>query len=232
MNAKWALESANRVLAVDLSDVPVDRVTQFVVGWLRGLFEQSRVVATLTIAGMAASAAPNRRCFIEISMRLHWLHDLPQSDRAGAVDAMLENEREQTVKTFEHLNNMGWETTPDLTEMNAFVLSVTANGKIKDQARKFAAAAHATEIKNPGAFGAWREDSSYAHATGYLAGAYAPIADDEIGVGKPNVLDPDLDAHRMMTVFVVMLAYGLLLEEGTDESVATSVADAFFSARL
>jgi hypothetical protein len=227
-NAEYALASAHRVLAVELSLVPVDRVTQFVVGWLRASFEQSKVVATLALVDMSPAAAPNRRCFIEIAMRLHWLHDLPQSDRAGAVDAMLDAEREQTLKTFDHLREMGWEEEPDFEAMNAFVLNVTSNGQIKDQARKFSSAAHATVVKNPGPFRAWREESSYAHATGYLAGAYAPVSGDIMGVGLPHVLDPDLDAHRMMTVFVIMLTYRLLVEEGTDEALAMTIVEAFF----
>lgn len=35
------------------------------------------------------------------------------------------------------------------------------------------------------------EESSFAHAAGYLAGTYAPVAGDRLGVGQPNVSDPD-----------------------------------------
>jgi hypothetical protein len=141
---------------------------------------------------------------------------------------MLDAEREQTLKTFDHLREMGWDDEPDFAEMNAFVLNVTSNGRIKDQARKFASAAHSTVVQNPGPFRAWREESSYAHATGYLAGAYAPVSDDVMGVGRPHVLDPDLDAHRMMTIFVIMLTYRLLIEEGTEEALAMTIVNAFF----
>ena len=228
VNARYANESADRVLGVDLSGVPLSRTNQFIVGWLRAFFEQSRVIATLTAANMAPAAAPNRRMFTEIALRLHWLHDLAPEDRAGAADAMLEHEREQTVKTFEHMRVMGWESAVDLTDMNAFVLDETKNGRIKDQARKIAAAAHSTDVKNAGLFRAWREESSYAHASGYLAGAYAPASNNKLGGGTPPVTDSDLEAHRLVTLFVVTLAHQLLRENETAEPVAMSFVNAFF----
>ena len=228
MNAQYAKQSAERVLAVDLSKVPLSRTNQFIVGWLRACFEQSLVIATLTKANMAPAAAPNRRMFAEIALRLHWLHDLAPVDRAGAIDAMLEQEREQTVKTFQHMRDMGWESTVDFTDMNAFVLNETKNKRIKDQARKFAAAAHSTDVKNAGLFRAWREESSYAHATGYLAGAYAPANENRLGTGTPPVVDTDLESHRLVTLFVVTLAHRLLIENDTAEPVAMSLVNAFF----
>ena len=228
VNARYAKESADRVLAVDLSQVPLSRINQFVVGWLRAFFEQSLVIATLTAASMAPAAAPNRRMFAEIALRLHWLHDLAPEDRAGAVDAMLEQEREQTVKTFQHMRDMGWESVVDLTEMNAFVLNETKDKRIKDQARKFAAAAHSTDVKNAGLFGAWRNESSYAHASGYLAGAYAPSKNNALTLGTPPVADADLETHRMVTLFVITLVHRLLVETETSEQVAMSIVNAFF----
>ena len=231
VNAEYAMESSKRVLAVDFSDVPLTRTTQFVVGWLRASFEQSRVIATLAVSNMSPAAGPNRRLFAEIALRLQWLHDLTPEERGGAVDAMLEQEREQTLKTAEHMRNMGWEGEVDFTEMNAFILEVTKNGRIKDQARKIAAAAHSTEVKNVGLFAAWREESSYAHATGYLAGAYAPSDHDTVGSGAPAVIDATLEAHRMGTIFVVFLAYRLLIESETPEPIAMRFVNAFFELR-
>lgn len=230
-NADYARRSAEAVLAVDLGDVPLNRVTQISVGWLRAAFEQSRVIACLTVAGMSSSAAPARRLYAELCIRTHWLHSLPKEDRAGAVDAMLDHERNNTVRTFDHLREMGWDGDVDLTEMNEFVLNVTDNGRVRNQAQKFAAAAHATDVKNTGLFRAWREESSYAHASGYLAGAFAPMVNNRLGTGAPPVLDPDLEAHRMVQLFIVIVAYRLLVDEGTSESAATRALDAFLAVR-
>lgn len=229
VNADYARRSADAVLSVDLSEVPLTRVTQFIVGWFRSAFDQSRVIADLVSRGMASSGGPNRRLFAELAIRLHWLNDLAPADRQGAVDAMLDWERTNTEKTFKHLREMGWEDDVDLTEMKDFILDVTVDNKIRDQATKFAAAAHATEVKNTGLFHVWRDESSYAHATGYLASSHAPAGYDQLGRGAPPVVAADLEAHRLVQLFIVTMTCRLLVEEGADRSVATNVMDAFFS---
>lgn len=50
-SAKYTLRTANAVLTVDFGEVPVTRVSQFAVGWLRAAFAQSRIIATLTASG-------------------------------------------------------------------------------------------------------------------------------------------------------------------------------------
>lgn len=65
--ANCALAATNRTLAADLSGIPLTRVTQFALGWMRAAFDQSRVIATLTKSGVAAAASPNRRPFAEIA---------------------------------------------------------------------------------------------------------------------------------------------------------------------
>ena len=228
VNAEAVIASAERILAVDLSRVPSTHVTQFVVGWLRNFFEQSRVIATLTLAGRPYAASPNTRSWLETALRMQWLHDVPHEDRLGAVDAMLDHEREHETKTFEHLATLGAAVEVDLSQMNDFVLNVTDKGPVKDQARKFASAVHATDVKAADLYRWWRDETHYSHAGGFLAGAYAP-AGPPLRRGTPPVIDPDLEAHRILSVFVVTLVYELLREEGTDDDVAMALVTAFFS---
>lgn len=190
-NANFALAATKRALAADLSGIPLTRVTQFVLGWMRAAFDQSRVIATLTKGGLTASASPNRRSFAEIAVRLQWLHMVDQSDRAGALDAMLEHERELTEKNQEHLRDMGYSSDRDLSKMRELVLD-SAGGALKDQARRVLAAAKSNESLSVGLYAAWREETQYTHATGAMAVAYAPATGDD---RFPRVMDPDLTSH-------------------------------------
>lgn len=228
INSASAKESADRVLAVDLSGVPLTRTTQFIVGWLRSIFEQSRAIACLTVDGLAHAAAPNRRSFAETVVRLQWLHGMSQADRAGALDEMIEHERELTRKAFNALSEMGYDSTVDLSEMEAMVLQAASNGRVKNQARQFLAAAKSTTGQSVGLYYAWREETQYTHATGALAASYAPDTKGAMGDGKPPVADPDLESHRMATMLAITLAYNLLLDEGVDESLARTIINAFF----
>lgn len=229
VNAEVALHTANAVLAVDLSNVPLTRVTQFIVGWCRAAFAQSRVIAHLTLNGMSSAAGPNRRLFSELAIRLQWLRDLPRDVRPSAVDEILEMARESKRGTHKHLRDMGWDVGFDPTEMDAFVLS-SAEGALKDQARKFASAAHATEVKNGPVFAMWREDSYLAHPTGPLAGDYAPAIDDEVlGSGEPLELDPDLTGHRDISLLIIATTGALLTDEGVESEAVERMTSAFFS---
>ncbi len=228
VNAEFATSSADRVLAVDLSKLPLSRTTQFIVGWLRSIFEQSRAIAALTTAGMAHAAAPNRRSFAEAMVRLQWLHGMPEAERAGALDAMIENERELTRKAVKAISDMGYESTVDLTDMESMVLQATDHGPVKDQARQFLAAAKSTMGQSVGLYYAWREETQYTHATGALAASYAPDEHGTLGKGKPPVADFDLDAHRLVTVLAITLTYQLLVDEGVDKELAMTIVDAFF----
>jgi hypothetical protein len=232
INGDYAARSARAMLSLDLSAVPLTRVTQFVVGWFRAAFDQSLLIADLSMRGRASAAAPNRRLFAELAVRLHWLHDLSRSDRPGAIDAALDWERKNQEKTFDHMRKMGWESEVDLTDMREFVLNVTDNGEVRNQAEKFAAAAYATDVKNAGLYRAWREESSYAHATGFLAGSYAPAEHDTwLDTGEPPVADPDLEAHRLTQLFVLTMTHRLLIQDGAPEEVASRMFDAFMSVR-
>lgn len=229
VNAEWIVRSAEAVLAVDLADVPLTRVTQFIVGWCRAAFAQSQVVGQLAISGTPSASAPNRRLFAELAIRLQWMLDLPKEVRPAAVDEILEVAREAKRGTLNHLRDMGWDVGFDPTEMDAFVLA-RATGDVKNQARKFTAAAHATEVKNGPVFAMWREDSYLAHPTGPLAGEYAPAIDNEVlGQGLPGVVDHDLAGHRDISMLVIMTTCSLLINEGVGDAAVTRLSGAFFS---
>ncbi|WP_427174511.1 hypothetical protein [Arthrobacter sp. 92] len=154
--------------------------------------------------------------------------DLPKEVRPSAVDEILKVARETRLGTHKHLRDMGWDMEFDPTEMNAFVLA-DANGDVKNQARKFAPAAHATAVKNGPVFAMWREDSYLAHPTGPLAGEYAPAIDNEIlGQGLPSVLDQDLSGHRDISMLVIMTTCSLLTDEGVGDAAVTRLSSAFF----
>lgn len=227
-NAETARQSARAVLAVDFEAAALTRVTQFFLGWCRAAFAQSLVIADLTAHNMASAAAPNRRLFEELAVRLHWLHDLKAEDRPGAVDAMLNQDRDNVEKTHKHMADMGWEGKSDFAQMRDFVLNVIDDGRIRNQAKKFTAAAFATETKNVGLFGAWRDESSYAHATGLLAGSYAPADGTPRVLATPPVPDADLEGHRFTQLFIVALTYRMLIQERAMEHVAKALIDAFF----
>jgi hypothetical protein len=134
-SADYTLRAANAVLAVNLSEVPVTRVSQFAVGWLRAAFEQSRVIATLTASELSHAAAPNRRAFWELVIRMLWLEDMPQADRAKAADTMLDHDRTNESKTDKYMRENGLPSDIDVAEMKAFFLDVSEDKLIKDGAK-------------------------------------------------------------------------------------------------
>jgi hypothetical protein len=226
-NANYALAATKRTLAADLSGIPLTRVTQFALGWMRAALDQSRVIATLTKEGLAGAASPNRRSFAEIAVRLQWLQMTKQSDRASALDAMLEHERELTEKNQLHLRDMGYASDRDLSKMRDLVLE-SAGGALKDQARRFLAAAQSNESLSVGLYAAWREETQYTHATGAMAVAYAPAKGDD---PFPYVVDPDLTSHVYALFLVLTLTFHLLVEEGVARESAMVVVDSFLGTR-
>ena len=199
-----------------------------IVGWMRSAFEQSRAIATLTLAGLDHAGAPNRRAFAEIVVRLQWLQAMPQQDRAGVVDALIDEDRKQTRRAFTHLGEMGHERVVDLSDMESMLLEVTEQGPLRDQARSFVAAAKATQGQSVGLYYAWREETQYTHATSVLAVAHAPERDGLIGTGRPPVADADLEGHRLATVLAVALVHRLLVDVGVAEDLAVAVMTAYF----
>lgn len=227
VNAEYVRRSADAVLAVDLSEVPASHVNQFAIGWMRAAFEQSRIIASLTSSGMGHAAAPNRRAFWELVLRLLWLGDMPQAQRETAADTMLANDRATETATDRHMREMGLESNIDVAAMEEFVLNVSDDKRLKSQAKTLTEAAKSTELNSGIVYRLWREDSTWAHATGFLAGYYAPAGETTVGEGKPPVIDHDLEAHRLATMFIVFAVGFILKDEGVSAELAAAPAVAF-----
>lgn len=228
--AGYTLRAANAVLTVDLAEVPVTRVSQFVVGWLRAAFEQSRIIAMLTASGLGHAAAPNRRAFWEVTIRLLWLRDIPQPDRASAADTMLDHERKTEIKTDEYMRTNGLRSDIDVAEMEAFVLNVTKD-KLRSEATNLTHAVKGTDTNLWMVYRLWREDSTWTHATGFLAGSYAPAKnDDTMGIGRPPHIDANLEAHNAAAAIMSATVADLLLDEGTPSDRATAPMLAYLQA--
>ncbi|WP_146070883.1 hypothetical protein [Arthrobacter sp. B1805] len=229
--ADYTLRAAKAVLTVDLSGVPATRVSQFAVGWLRAAFEQSRIIATLEAAGLGHAAAPNRRAFWELTIRILWLGDMPRSERAGAADTMLANERTNETKTHEYMQRNGLPSDIDVAEMEEFVLNISENKVIKTGADKLAHAVEKSGMNLRMVYRLWKEDSTWAHATGFLAGQYAPTDDGEtMGKGKPRHVDQELEAHGLAAMVVTAMVADILIDEGTTRDLASAPLLAYFGA--
>jgi hypothetical protein len=221
------IATAERMIAVDFSDVAATHTRQVLVGWMRHAFEQSRVIAQLNLAGLGHAAAPNRRSFFETLVRILWLDGIDQADRAGTVDAMLSEDKNNARKEVDALRAMGLDVDADLEEMESVVLNVTSVGRFKDQARVFLHAAQASEISTAGLYRGWRQETQYSHATAVLGGTYAPNYDDRIGSGRPPQADADLESLWLATALVAAMAMQLLKDEGV--SMADELLTAFFA---
>lgn len=226
------IATAERVLAFDFAGVPVTRVTQFVIGWICAAFEQSRAIAALKRAGLAHAGAPNRRSFAEILVRFQWLYSMDASNRLGALDAMIEDEKRLERNFYGHLAEMGYDSDVDLSDMEAVITEPIADPQIAAQARRFLDAAKATEGAAIGLYYAWRAETQCMHATAALAAAYAPAGTSGDVRTQPPVVDPDLETHRMATMLAISLAYGLLVDEGVAPESAKKLVAAFFDGRI
>jgi len=230
VHAGYTLRAAKAVLAVDLAEVPVTRVSQFIVGWLRAAFEQSRIIAMLTASGLGHAAAPNRRAFWELTIRLLWLRDTPQPDRASAAETMLDNERKTETKTDGYMRSNGLPSDIDVAEMEKFVLNVSKD-KLRSEATNLTHAVKGTDTNLWMIYRLWREDSTWTHATGFLAGSYAPArSDDTMGMGKPPHIDERLEAHNAAAAVITATVADLLLDEGTARELAAAPMLAYFQA--
>jgi hypothetical protein len=230
LNADSVARSARAVLRVDLDDHQFrNRVAQVAVGLCRAAFAQSSVVATLAKADLLSAAAPNRRLVLEIALRLHWLEGLSQEDRRLAVDTMLAKDRADTTKMLDYLRDAGHESDFDPTEMDAFELSDAAKGAIHQQVTRLRAAADSSEVQPWSIFTMWLAETQFAHASGALAGKYAPTHDDlHMSSGVPDPTDPDLEAHRVIQAHIVMTTSRILRDEGFPEETANRITAAFF----
>lgn len=230
LNADSVARSAAAVLSVDLSDYRFrNRVAQVAVGLCRAAFAQSNVVATLAREDLLDAAAPNRRLVLEIALRLHWLDGLKREDRRRAVDTMLAKDRADTTKLLDYLRDAGHGADFDPTEMNAYELDDAARGAVHQQATRLGAAADSSEVQPWSIYSMWMAETQFAHASGNLAGKYAPTHDDlHLATGSPDPMDPDLEAHRVLQMHVVVTTSHILREEGFPEETANRMSRAFF----
>lgn len=230
-SADYTLRAANAVLALDLGEVPVSRVSQFAVGWLRAAFEQSRIIAMLTASGLGHAAAPNRREFWELTIRVLWLGDMPPSDRATAADTMLDLERTNETKTDKYMRENCLPSNIDVADMEAFILNVSEAKPIKAESKLLTEAVKGTGMNLWMVYRLWREDSTWTHATGFLAGRYAPTNDDDtMGAGEPPHIDLNLEAHRYAAMVLTATVGDILKAEGSTSELAVAPMVAYFEA--
>lgn len=117
--------SARRSKRRRLRAVPVTRVNQFAVGWMRAAFEQSRVIAKLTQGGMSHAAAPNLLSFWELAVRLHWFAEMRKSQRKKEVNIMLDQGRSTENTTHKQLESMSFPSDIGTALMGEFVLDTS-----------------------------------------------------------------------------------------------------------
>lgn len=221
-NAKHAMNSATAVLNLNFSRVVPSRANQFTVGWLRAAFTQSRVIIGLYLDGQGHHSAPNRRNFWELALRLLWLHNVDSADREGALNTMLSNDRWYESQTHRYLNGMNLHSDIDIKAMEEILLAVSPDKDMREQARQIAKAAKSLHHQGAHIYRLWRQDSAWTHASGFLAGQYAPVANDTLSAGQPRVIDPDLSIHRLVGILIAFVASGVLLEEGAPRDLAMS----------
>lgn len=213
------ITTAERMLALELADIPLARDSQFIIGWMRAAYDQSRVIAKLTSDGLAHAAAPNRRAFSEIAFRLLWLRSLDRGQRAPALDTMIANEKRLTTGFYDTLKEMGYEHEIDLSEMEKVVADVIDDKELRQQVKAVTDAAKAAP-KTLGLYSAWREETQYTHATAHLAVAYAPEEPaNRLGRGEPPLQHADLDLHHMVCLLIATLTVELLKDAGVDPDV-------------
>lgn len=224
-----ALRASDAVLAIDMSDVRIaNRAPQVIVGWCRAAFAQIQAIATLLAAGVGTAHGPNLRLLLESEIRLLWLNSLPVEQRAAAVDELLDHERSNTKRTIEGVRAAGFDVEFDLDEMLEFPLDSTSKGRLFDQAKNFTAAAKAAKVDVM--YALWRETSGLAHASGRLAGDYAPVKDkSRLGAGEPEPLDPSLETLAETMLLIVSVTAALLVDEGVDKELAGRFLQAYLS---
>lgn len=225
-----AMRAADAVLAVDMSDVLIrNRVPQTVVGWCRAVFAQIRAIGILIDAGVDSSHGPNQRLVFEAAVRLVWLNSLDVEQRGSAVDEMLGHECKNTKRTIDGARAAGFDADFDLDEMLEFPLDSKGAGRLYEEAKNFAAASTASGSEV--IYSLWREASGLAHASGRLAGDYAPVTDrSTIGTGKPAPLDQDHESLADVMLLTVVLTAGLLVDEGISRDHAARFTNAYLRA--
>lgn len=224
------IATADRMLALDLSYIPAAYDSQFIIGWMRAAYEQSKVIATLTAQGLAHAAAPNRRAFMEIAFRLLWLRTLDVEKRGPVLEGFIVREKNLTTGFYDTLKEMGYEYEFDLSEMDEVVADMLEDKELRQQVKAVTDAAKAAPI-TLGLFSAWREETQYTHATGHLAVAYAPKTEnDRVGRDEPPIQHGDLDTHHMVTFLVGTLVADLLKDAGLSQKAVEPILFAAWNA--
>jgi hypothetical protein len=142
---------------------------------------------------------------------------------------MLAKDRADTNKMLDYLRDAGHEVDFDPAEMDAFELDAVEKGAIHQQATRLRAAADSSDIQPWSVYSMWMGETQFAHASGALAGKYAPTRDNlHLSHGTPDPMDPDLEAHRVLQVLIVMTTCRILRDEGFPEENANRLAVAFF----
>lgn len=225
------ISTADRMLALDLSYIPAAYDSQFIIGWMRAAYEQSKVIATLTAQGLAHAAAPNRRAFVEIAFRLLWLRTLDVEQRGPVLEGFVVREKNLTTGFYDTLKEMGYEHDIDLSAVDEVVAEMLEDKDLRQQVKAVTDAAKAAPI-TLGLFTAWREETQYTHATGHLAVAYAPKTDDDrVGQDVPPTQHGNLDTHHMLTLLVGTLVAELLKEAGLPPKAVEPILFAAWDAR-
>ncbi|MBO2990696.1 hypothetical protein [Leucobacter tardus] len=217
------IATADRMLALDLSYMPAAYDSQFIIGWMRAAYDQSRVIASLAAQGLGHAAAPNRRAFVEIAFRLLWLRTLDVEARGPVLETFVAREKNLTTGFFDTLKEMGFDHDIDLSAMENVVAEMMADKELKQQVKAVTDAAKAAPI-TLGLYTAWREETQYTHATGHLAVAYAPKTEaDRVGRDEPPVQHGDLNTHHMITLLVGTLTAELLKDAGLPQKAVEPI---------
>lgn len=218
------------MLGADLSDVKFRSRTEQVVGLCRAAFAQSKVIAALSKTDILSAAAPYRRLVLEIALRLHWLQGLSIEERRKAVDTMLAKDRQNTNRLLAYLRDAVHEADFDPTEMDAFELDDETRGAIHQQSTRLNAAVDSNVVKPWAIYSTWLAETQFSHASGNLAGQYAPTLDNiRISGGTPDPMDPDLEAHRLLQVHIIVMTGYLLTGESLPKEFAGRIPAAFFA---
>lgn len=145
---------------------------------------------------------------------------------------MLDLERTNEIKTDKYMRENGLPSKIDVAEMETFILNVSADKLIKAEAKLLTEAVKGAGTNLWMVYRLWREDSTWTHATGFLAGRYAPTNDDDtMGSGEPPHIDLHLEVHRYAAMVIAATVGDILKAEGVASELAVAPMVAYFEAK-
>lgn len=101
---------------------------------------------------------------------------------------------------------------------------------IHQQATKLKAAVDSNAVEPWAIYSMWLRDTQRPHASGNLAGQYAPTLDSlYTSSDTPDSMDPALEAHSLLQVHILMLTSHLLTHGGLSLEFARRIEVAFFA---